>query len=210
MFVRRRIYEQQKKENVAVGAFDIIPVCVWRKWNCGFNCSVRTCTNIWESWVLTFWTDCTTTQQRAWLFTGTASNHECGRHVSNMTWMNKCCFAGRPHGLEVCKSHKMSGIGFLLQSSLSYHVRSCSIVKQDQDVICVLQTCEQPLLCSEPVVSYIHRELPSLAKSYVMRMVFLGRPLPQAAVALWVKKDSQRWLCVLGLCRGLMLHWPVC
>ncbi|KAM6899499.1 general transcription factor IIH subunit 4 [Xenentodon cancila] len=36
------------------------------------------------------------------------------------------------------------------------------------------------------------RELPSLAKNYVMRMLFLDQPLPQAAVALWVRKDSQR------------------
>lgn len=36
------------------------------------------------------------------------------------------------------------------------------------------------------------RELPSLAKNYVMRMLFLEQPLPQAAVALWVKKDSQK------------------
>uniref|UniRef100_A0A3Q2ZE13 General transcription factor IIH subunit 4 n=1 Tax=Kryptolebias marmoratus TaxID=37003 RepID=A0A3Q2ZE13_KRYMA len=35
-------------------------------------------------------------------------------------------------------------------------------------------------------------ELPSLAKNYVMRMLFLDQPLPQAAVALWVRKDSQR------------------
>uniref|UniRef100_A0A8D3BGT2 General transcription factor IIH subunit 4 n=1 Tax=Scophthalmus maximus TaxID=52904 RepID=A0A8D3BGT2_SCOMX len=38
----------------------------------------------------------------------------------------------------------------------------------------------------------VYRELPSLAKNYVMRMLFLDQPLPQAAVALWVKKDSQR------------------
>lgn len=36
------------------------------------------------------------------------------------------------------------------------------------------------------------RELPALAKNYVMRMLFLDQPLPQAAVALWVKKDSQK------------------
>ncbi|KAJ8366761.1 hypothetical protein AAFF_G00342540 [Aldrovandia affinis] len=38
----------------------------------------------------------------------------------------------------------------------------------------------------------VYRELPPLAKNYVMRMVFLDQPLPQAAVALWVKKDSQK------------------
>uniref|UniRef100_A0AAY4BHG3 General transcription factor IIH subunit 4 n=1 Tax=Denticeps clupeoides TaxID=299321 RepID=A0AAY4BHG3_9TELE len=38
----------------------------------------------------------------------------------------------------------------------------------------------------------VYRELPALAKIYVMRMVFLEQPLPQAAVALWVKKDSQK------------------
>uniref|UniRef100_A0A8C7XQK7 General transcription factor IIH subunit 4 n=1 Tax=Oryzias sinensis TaxID=183150 RepID=A0A8C7XQK7_9TELE len=36
------------------------------------------------------------------------------------------------------------------------------------------------------------RELPLLAKNYVMRMLFLEQPLPQAAVALWVRKDGQR------------------
>uniref|UniRef100_A0A9R1SIJ1 General transcription factor IIH subunit 4 n=2 Tax=Cyprinus carpio TaxID=7962 RepID=A0A9R1SIJ1_CYPCA len=36
----------------------------------------------------------------------------------------------------------------------------------------------------------VYRELPSLAKNYVMRMLFLDHPLPQAAVALWVKKDN--------------------
>ncbi|XP_074827402.1 general transcription factor IIH subunit 4 isoform X2 [Natator depressus] len=34
-----------------------------------------------------------------------------------------------------------------------------------------------------------HSELPGLAKNYVMRMLFLEQPLPQAAVALWVKKE---------------------
>lgn len=38
----------------------------------------------------------------------------------------------------------------------------------------------------------VYRELPSLAKNYVMRMLFLDQPLPQAALALWVKKDSQK------------------
>uniref|UniRef100_A0A3B5QUW2 General transcription factor IIH subunit 4 n=2 Tax=Xiphophorus TaxID=8082 RepID=A0A3B5QUW2_XIPMA len=38
----------------------------------------------------------------------------------------------------------------------------------------------------------VYRELPSLAKNYVMRMLFLDQPLPQAAVALWVQKNSQR------------------
>ncbi|XP_065150121.1 general transcription factor IIH subunit 4 isoform X2 [Paramisgurnus dabryanus] len=38
----------------------------------------------------------------------------------------------------------------------------------------------------------VYRELPALAKNYVMRMLFLDHPLPQAAVALWVKKDSQK------------------
>uniref|UniRef100_A0A3B3YNW3 General transcription factor IIH subunit 4 n=1 Tax=Poecilia mexicana TaxID=48701 RepID=A0A3B3YNW3_9TELE len=44
----------------------------------------------------------------------------------------------------------------------------------------------------------VYRELPSLAKNYVMRMLFLDQPLPQAAVALWVQKNSQR----LVLCPG--------
>ncbi|XP_060045407.1 general transcription factor IIH subunit 4 isoform X3 [Erinaceus europaeus] len=35
----------------------------------------------------------------------------------------------------------------------------------------------------------VFRELPSLAKNWVMRMLFLEQPLPQAAVALWVKKE---------------------
>uniref|UniRef100_A0A4W4F1M8 General transcription factor IIH subunit 4 n=1 Tax=Electrophorus electricus TaxID=8005 RepID=A0A4W4F1M8_ELEEL len=38
----------------------------------------------------------------------------------------------------------------------------------------------------------VYRELPALAKNYVMRMLFLDHPLPQAAVALWVKKDCQK------------------
>lgn len=38
----------------------------------------------------------------------------------------------------------------------------------------------------------VYRELPSLAKNYVMRMLFLDQPLPQAALALWVKIDSQK------------------
>ncbi|XP_039537183.1 general transcription factor IIH subunit 4 [Pimephales promelas] len=38
----------------------------------------------------------------------------------------------------------------------------------------------------------VYRELPALGKNYVMRMLFLDHPLPQAAVALWVKKDSQK------------------
>lgn len=38
----------------------------------------------------------------------------------------------------------------------------------------------------------VHRELPSLAKNFVMRMLFLDQPLPQAAVSLWVNKDSQK------------------
>uniref|UniRef100_A0A8D3EC53 General transcription factor IIH subunit 4 n=1 Tax=Scophthalmus maximus TaxID=52904 RepID=A0A8D3EC53_SCOMX len=49
----------------------------------------------------------------------------------------------------------------------------------------------------------VYRELPSLAKNYVMRMLFLDQPLPQAAVALWVKKDSQRcW----GMNSTVILH----
>ncbi|XP_061475168.1 general transcription factor IIH subunit 4 [Rhineura floridana] len=35
----------------------------------------------------------------------------------------------------------------------------------------------------------VFRELPGLAKNYVMRMLFLEQPLRQAAVASWVKKE---------------------
>ncbi|TNM93087.1 general transcription factor IIH subunit 4-like [Takifugu rubripes] len=38
----------------------------------------------------------------------------------------------------------------------------------------------------------VYRELPSLAKNFVMRMLFLDQPLPQAAVSLWVNKDNQK------------------
>ncbi|XP_061690347.1 general transcription factor IIH subunit 4 isoform X3 [Syngnathoides biaculeatus] len=38
----------------------------------------------------------------------------------------------------------------------------------------------------------VYRELPCLAKNYVMRMLFLDQPLPQAAVALWVNKESKK------------------
>ncbi|XP_069054846.1 general transcription factor IIH subunit 4 [Lepisosteus oculatus] len=52
----------------------------------------------------------------------------------------------------------------------------------------------------------VFRELPPLAKNYVMRMLFLDQPLPQAALALWVKKDHQEdhESCVSGL-SGLRL-----
>lgn len=43
---------------------------------------------------------------------------------------------------------------------------------------------------SFPLLPY--RELPSLAKNWVMRMLFLEQPLPQAAVALWVKKEFSK------------------
>ena len=53
--------------------------------------------------------------------------------------------------------------------------------------------------CSSKTVSDInivplpaYRELPSLAKNWVMRMLFLEQPLPQAAVALWVKKEFSK------------------
>ncbi|XP_072405792.1 general transcription factor IIH subunit 4 [Chiloscyllium punctatum] len=38
----------------------------------------------------------------------------------------------------------------------------------------------------------VFRELPVLAQNYVMRLLFLDQPLPQAAVTFWVKKDKQR------------------
>ncbi|XP_067865728.1 general transcription factor IIH subunit 4 isoform X2 [Heterodontus francisci] len=38
----------------------------------------------------------------------------------------------------------------------------------------------------------VFRELPALAQNYVMRLLFLDQPVPQAAVAFWVKKDNQR------------------
>ncbi|XP_055486651.1 general transcription factor IIH subunit 4 [Leucoraja erinacea] len=38
----------------------------------------------------------------------------------------------------------------------------------------------------------VFRELPPLARNYVMRLLFLDQPLPQAAVTFWVKKDNQR------------------
>lgn len=40
------------------------------------------------------------------------------------------------------------------------------------------------------------RELPSLSKNFVMRMLFLDQPLPQAAVSLWVNKDNQKWVII--------------
>ncbi|XP_064408130.1 general transcription factor IIH subunit 4 [Latimeria chalumnae] len=38
----------------------------------------------------------------------------------------------------------------------------------------------------------VFRELPSLARNYVMRMLFLDQPIPQTAVALWVKKEKHK------------------
>lgn len=38
----------------------------------------------------------------------------------------------------------------------------------------------------------VFRELPPLTRNYVMRMLFLEQPLPQAAVAFWVKKENHR------------------
>ncbi|XP_075907588.1 general transcription factor IIH subunit 4 [Nelusetta ayraudi] len=38
----------------------------------------------------------------------------------------------------------------------------------------------------------VYRELPSLAKTFVMRMLFIDHPLPQAGVTLWVTKENQR------------------
>ncbi|XP_029441080.1 general transcription factor IIH subunit 4 isoform X1 [Rhinatrema bivittatum] len=38
----------------------------------------------------------------------------------------------------------------------------------------------------------VFRELPGLAKNYVMRMLFLDQPLPQATVDLWIKKENQK------------------
>ncbi|XP_043940298.1 general transcription factor IIH subunit 4 [Protopterus annectens] len=38
----------------------------------------------------------------------------------------------------------------------------------------------------------VFRELPPLTRNYVMRMLFLDQPLPQAAVAFWVKKENHR------------------
>uniref|UniRef100_UPI00398F5864 general transcription factor IIH subunit 4 n=1 Tax=Pristiophorus japonicus TaxID=55135 RepID=UPI00398F5864 len=38
----------------------------------------------------------------------------------------------------------------------------------------------------------VFRELAALARNYVMRLLFLDQPVPQAAVAFWVKKDNQR------------------
>ncbi|KAM6038235.1 general transcription factor IIH subunit 4 isoform 2-T2 [Chlamydotis macqueenii] len=38
----------------------------------------------------------------------------------------------------------------------------------------------------------VFRELPALAQAAVMRMLFLEQPLPQAAVALWVKKEHSK------------------
>lgn len=54
------------------------------------------------------------------------------------------------------------------------------------DLVLLLLT----LCCSCCVL--LHRELPSLSKNFVMRMLFLDQPLPQAAVSLWVSKDSQK------------------
>ena len=53
-------------------------------------------------------------------------------------------------------------------------------------------TCKVNQGVSYLLVSLLDRELPPLAKNYVMRMLFLDQPLPQAAVALWVKKDSEK------------------
>uniref|UniRef100_A0A8D2AWU1 General transcription factor IIH subunit 4 n=1 Tax=Sciurus vulgaris TaxID=55149 RepID=A0A8D2AWU1_SCIVU len=46
--------------------------------------------------------------------------------------------------------------------------------------------------------------LPSLAKNWVMRMLFLEQPLPQAAVALWVKKEFSKEEST-GLLSGLRI-----
>uniref|UniRef100_A0A3Q0RPD9 General transcription factor IIH subunit 4 n=1 Tax=Amphilophus citrinellus TaxID=61819 RepID=A0A3Q0RPD9_AMPCI len=51
----------------------------------------------------------------------------------------------------------------------------------------------------------VYRELPSLAKNYVMRMLFLDQPLPQAAVALWCLKSFTCMTHCLILCPAYKL-----
>lgn len=63
------------------------------------------------------------------------------------------------------------------------------------DVYCMIYSTYDNISVYNFILCLIfYRELPSLAKNYVMRMLFLDQPLPQAAVALWVKKDSQKWV----------------
>ena len=37
-----------------------------------------------------------------------------------------------------------------------------------------------------------HRELPELAKQFVMRTLFADQPVPETLVAAWVKTDYQK------------------
>ena len=37
-----------------------------------------------------------------------------------------------------------------------------------------------------------HRELPEIAKQFVMRTLFADQPVPETLVAAWVKTDYQK------------------
>ena len=47
-------------------------------------------------------------------------------------------------------------------------------------------------LCNHLYLLVIYRELPELAKQFVMRTLFAEQPVPETLVAAWVKSDHQK------------------
>lgn len=69
----KNLKHQNERYRLSFGHYidDFFPLYFGRRWSYVSSCSAKICMNIWGSWVLTFWTDSTTTRQHVWLSTGT-------------------------------------------------------------------------------------------------------------------------------------------
>ena len=52
--------------------------------------------------------------------------------------------------------------------------------------------------------SYL-RELPELAKQFVMRTLFADQPIPETLVAAWVKTEHQKYDMIKSSCIGHLI-----
>lgn len=55
-----------------------------------------------------------------------------------------------------------------------------------------------------------YRELPEIARHYVIRILFVEQPVPQAVVASWVSQAYAKWVPLKGCLRSLETEYHNC
>lgn len=81
---------------------------------------------------------------------------------------------------------------------------ACLVIVAKFNLIYFITSKKSIFLLLFLTTSYL-RELPELAKQFVMRTLFADQPIPETLVAAWVKAEHQKYDIIKSSCIGHLI-----